>query len=213
MQDDLRRPTLILFAKSPICGRVKTRLMPELNAEQAAQVAAALIENTVRQATLNWPGPVSMSVWPDATHPVFESLVGKHDISISIQSDGDLGKKMLNALRVYTDRGSPAAILGCDVPHCPRQELLHAYHLLQHGRNVIGPSRDGGYYLIGLQRTCPEIFHNIDWGGVQVIQQTLDAANRCSLIFERLMRLVDVDTYWDLKLAAKSVPDLNYWIK
>lgn len=213
MPDDLPQPALIVFAKSPISGCVKTRLMPELSAQQAAQVATVLIENTIRQAMHNWPGDISLCAWPDARHPLLQSLATAHQLSISVQCGVDLGERMLNALRLYTARGRPAAILGCDVPHCPGQQLRRAYYSLQHGRNIIGPSQDGGYYLIGLQQAHADIFDGIQWGGKEVMQQTLDAAHRCGVIFERLISLVDIDTYQDLKRVAERVPDLNRWLK
>lgn len=212
MQDKLPQPVLILFAKSPICGRVKTRLMPELSARQAAQVAVAMIEVTARQAARCWPGPRCIYTWPEDHHPLFTSLARTHQFTVSIQSDGDLGDKMLNALRGYTDNGQPAAILGCDVPHLPGRELSRAYHILQQGGNLIGPSHDGGYYLIGLQRTHPGLFQGINWGGGEVMQQTLIAANRCGADLQLLTILTDIDTYEDLVLAAKIVPELQKWL-
>lgn len=213
MTGDLPQPALILFAKSPLSGRVKTRLMPELSADEAAQVAAVLVRTTVQQAAQNWPGPVSICVWPDHNHPLFASLAAQFLLTLSTQSNGDLGQKMFNALRMHTDQGLPAAILGCDVPQLPGGELRRAYELLQHGRNVIGPSRDGGYYLIGLQQTHPEVFKNVGWGGGGVMRQTMDAADRCGVHFHRLLEMVDVDSYQDLVIAAETVPELDYWVK
>ena len=213
MPDELPQPVLILFAKSPVAGRAKTRLIPELSAEQAAQVAITLIEQTTLLAVRVWPGPVSLCTWPDTGHPVLKNLAREHQLSISVQSGADLGEKMFNALKVHTDQGQPAAILGCDVPHCPHSELSRAYDILRQGDNVIGPSRDGGYYLIGLTRPHPDVFHSIDWGSTKVLQQTLHAADRCGLKFKQLMALVDVDAYSDLQIVAKSVPRLRKWIK
>jgi len=206
-------PALILFAKAPIPGRVKTRLMPDLTVQEAADVAAALIEHTVRLATTNWPGPVTLQAWPDTGHRVFQAVAARHGLSLAAQIAGDLGQKMNAALSAFTDRGAPAAVLGCDVPHCPGEVLRQAYDWLKQGQNVIGPSADGGYYLIGLQHTQPELFRDIPWGGDQVMYATLAMAEEHGLHFNRLPNLIDIDNFSDLEQAALQTPILRAWIK
>ena len=77
-------PALILFAKSPVPGRVKTRLMSQLNAQQAARVATLLIEHTVRLAVNSWPGPIALHTWPDTNHEVLKSLSDTHGLQIKV---------------------------------------------------------------------------------------------------------------------------------
>ena len=213
MQDKAKQPTLILFAKSPVPGRVKTRLMPELDEQQAAQVATFLIEHTVQLALNNWQGPVALHAWPDPDHVVFKSLSATHDLVLASQSQGDLGEKMYNALRVVTDEGLPAAIMGCDVPHCPGRLLKDACDLLHGGRDIIGPTSDGGYYLIGLQHPHAEIFKDVSWGSNSVMQRTLAAGRNCGVHFTQLASLQDIDRFEDLKRVVGFLPDLRKWIK
>lgn len=211
MQGDSTRPALILFAKAPVPGQVKTRLLPELDANEAAQVAAELIELTVRLAVDTWPGPLVLCTWPDIDHPLFGELAGTYPVTLATQGPGDLGRKMNAAITTYTNAGTPAAVLGCDVPHCPAEVLRAAGHLLQRGREVIGPSLDGGYYLIGLQRPCAQIFDNVDWGSPGVMRSTLANASRCGVRFEQLPPLQDLDSYTDLVKIAEHFPDLRKW--
>jgi rSAM/selenodomain-associated transferase 1 len=212
MRAEPASPALILFAKSPVPGRVKTRLMPELTARQAAEVAAELIQRTVRLAVENWPGPVRLQTWPDTRHAVFNNLAAANELALVRQSAGDLGRKMHSALATFTDRGVAAAVMGCDVPHCPAANLRRAHDLLAQGDNVIGPSRDGGYYLIGLQRTQPALFRGIAWGGDQVLPSTLRIAAGCGIRFTHLERVADIDSYEDLKTRANKDPYIQKWI-
>ena len=214
MPDNRTGATLILFAKAPIPGQVKTRLTPQLDPQQAAQVATALIEHTVSLAIDNWPGPVTLQVWPDTQHEIFRRLSGEYGISLSAQSAGDLGRKICTALKAHTDHGQAAAVMGCDVPHCPGQVLTDAYELLEQGSaNVIGPSTDGGYYLIGVQQTQPALFRGINWGNDRVFATTLENALAFDISFTRLKPLQDIDNFKDLERAAKDASFLNKWLR
>lgn len=209
MSDD---PALILFAKSPLPGKVKTRLAPEINSAQAAVIAAELIELSLGLVTRAWPGQIELHVWPDASHPLLLELGRRFGVAIRSQGEGDLGQKMLRSLSRFNARGRAAAVMGCDVPQCPPHVLADAYAALTRGDDVIGPCSDGGYYLIGLQRARPEFFVQIPWGERQVLRQTEVNAEAYGVCLQRLELLNDIDSYQDLKQAAELVPTLSRWI-
>lgn len=213
MRDRSNRPSLILFAKAPVPGQVKTRLMPELDAREAAQVAILLIEHTVRLALENWPGPVTLHAWPDPNHAVFKNLADAHGVALAQQSRGNLGEKMHNAISSLTRGGTPAALMGCDVPQCPGEVLREAYALLRQRCDIIGPTIDGGYYLIGLQQSHQGLFENMQWGSESVMESTLAAAQYCGIHFTCLPPLRDLDCFEDLTWAAKRMPALKKWVK
>lgn len=200
-------PILILFAKTPTPGTVKTRLQPALTPGQAVQVAELLIEQTVLRAK-SWPGPVELAVWPDQSHPLFQRLSREHGLRCRPQVQGDLGEKMAAALTAATARGRPAAILGCDVPHCPATVLKDACRRLRSGSAVLGPSSDGGYYLIGMGTGEPALFHGIPWGTDQVLQRTRERAAALDLSFYLLPVLTDLDTWAELRAARNEVGGL-----
>ena len=202
MPDRGGAPALILFAKCPVPGQVKTRLRPELSAEQAAQVAAQLIEQSVHLAVEAWPGPVWLFAWPNTEHALFRTLSANTRIQLGIQSTGDLGLKMTHAICQFTERETAAAVMGCDVPHCPLDTLHLAGDLLEQGQYVIGPSTDGGYYFIGLQQCRPELFTGMEWGSGNVLQSTLAAAHGLDIDFYQLPALRDIDSFEDLKHVA-----------
>ena len=134
-----------------------------------------------------------------------------HGAQLGVQIEGGLGEKMSGAICSHTARGIPAAVMGCDIPHCPPCQLRRAGELLKAGRNVIGPGTDGGYYLIGLQICQPGLFSGINWGGVDVFRKTMELATVLGIEFTALDTLRDIDDYRDLVAVADKIPILKPW--
>ena len=200
---------LLLFAKAPIAGKVKTRLQSNCSAEKAAKIAEVLLEESIIKATKFWPGTVYLSVALDIEHAFLQQMLKKYSIELVSQAEGDLGAKMHHALGEF---GYPAAVMGCDAPHIQSDDLIRAYSLLSEGKSVLGPSEDGGYYFIGLEKPQTALFSNIDWGTPSVLTATLKIAQTHEIDFELLKPLNDVDEWQDLVAAAEQVPSLNVFI-
>ncbi|MFT5610241.1 MAG: rSAM/selenodomain-associated transferase 1 [Arenicella sp.] len=201
---------LFLFAKAPIAGKVKTRLQPYCNAQQAADIAKILLEATVQKCVVSWPGDVKLSVWLDLEDDFLQSIARRYSLDMVLQSEGDLGVKMHNT---FDEHGYPAAILGCDAPHVLSSSLTRAYELLGQEKNVIAPSEDGGYYFIGLSQACSGLFERIAWGTESVYTDTLANATKHGLEHFSLSSLNDVDTWQDVLSVAQLLPRLNAYIK
>lgn len=199
---------LIVFARRPVPGQAKTRLAAHCGPERAAQIAAELIRATVELAVAHWSGEVRLCGAPNARHPLFQELAARWPVPLADQAPGDLGEKMQAALRGGIARHGAAAVLGCDVPHCPPPVLWEAYERLNRGKNVLGPAEDGGYYLIGLTAPCPSLFEGIAWGSDTVLRETLARAAAAGVQFELLPMLRDIDTWDDLVQAAAHRPGL-----
>lgn len=208
----LRQPELIIFAKQPLAGQVKTRLLPDYTPQEAADIAALLVRATVALAVASWPGEIYLYGAPDAGHPLFEELAREFDLQLAPQGTGDLGARMQVALCEGLARRRAAAILGCDVPHCPGDVLDLANHWLAQGRNVLGPTEDGGYYFIGLGAPHTALFEGIDWGTERVLAQTIEKAEKLGIEFEWLPRLRDIDTARDLRLVAQQYEPLRRFL-
>ena len=206
-------PTLIVFARTPVPGAVKTRFTPPCTPEQAAKLASLITRHSVRQAARYWPGTLRVAVWPNPRHRVFQDLEGELGIPVELQSAGDLGDKMLHALKAETARGAPAAVIGTDVPHCPPALIERTYRLLRAGHDVLGPSHDGGYYLIGLQHATRELFCDVTWGSDQLCAITRSRAAALGIEFQLLDALVDLDTWADLVRVKDAFPLADQWIK
>ena len=187
-------------------------MQPVYTPEQAAEIAAHLIRATVELAVSSWPGEIYLYGAPDTEHAVFHRLADEFGIGLASQCPGDLGAKMLDALRGGIERHGAAAVLGCDVPHCGWDVLDYANGRLARGHNVLGPTEDGGYYFIGLQEARPELFRDIEWGGCRVLAQTLQRAKDVGVEFDFLKMLRDVDTPSNLWCAAQKVESLKRFI-
>jgi hypothetical protein len=208
----MKQPDLLLFAKAPVPGEVKTRLQPQFSPERAAEIATFMIRATIEQAVSFWPGDVYVHAWPDLSHPLFAELEQAYHVQLDTQQGVDLGSRMHNALAAAIDRRGAAAVLGCDVPHCPWDVLELAHDMLARGKSVLGPTKDGGYYLLGLQQAAAGLFMNIDWGTNRVALQTLAQAEQLQIEFEFLPRLRDVDTWGDLSEVAEGYAPLRRFL-
>lgn len=184
-------------------GRVKTRLAAELGAVEACRLALRMLEHSLILASKHWPGAVYCAVWPNPSHRAVQQLCQRYKVELLNQSAGHLGTKMSNMFI----RFSPCAIIGSDIPHCPPSILKTAAHRLVTGKNVIGPSEDGGYYLMALQRPAPALFQNVEWGTDRVYQQTLDAARTAKLELSTLDKHYDLDHNSDLKRLIDHHPE------
>jgi len=176
---------LLLFAKAPIAGKVKTRLQSNCSAEQAAEIAKVLLEESIIKATGFWPGTVYLSVALDIDHVFLQEMLKKYSIELVSQAEGDLGAKMHHALESF---GYPAAVMGCDAPHILGEDLKRAYSVLAEGKPVLGPSEDGGYYFLGLEKSQIKLFSKIEWGTSSVLKTTLKVAKEHNVNFELCVR-------------------------
>lgn len=201
---------LLLFAKAPIAGKVKTRLMSHCSAQQAAAIAKLLIEASIQRVCDAWPGDIYLSSWLEQDHHFFQEMQKRYAIKITPQCEGDLGEKMRGALSSY---GYPAAVMGCDAPHMTATSLSQAYEYLLNGEHVIGPSEDGGYYFLGLCDDADYLFQDMPWGTGFVLEQSLNCAQKNGLNFQPLEALNDVDEWGDLLSAAKKVPSLQVYLQ
>jgi rSAM/selenodomain-associated transferase 1 len=197
---------LILFAKAPIAGAVKTRLQSHCSAQQAAEIAKILLQESIIKSTDFWPGPVVLSVSLGRDNPFLQEMCCKYSLHIVSQCQGDLGAKMLGA---FTDFGYPCAILGCDAPHVLGSELRSAHRYLSQGANILGPSQDGGYYLIGLSAAQHTLFSEMPWGSDSILEKTIA---RGKPAFKFLADLNDVDEWADLAEAAELLPRLKQYL-
>ena len=167
------RPTRILiFAKAPLPGRVKTRLIPALGAEGAAALAAQMLERTVAEALAAGVGPVELCADPDPAAAEWDGH-RPDGVGLSAQGEGDLGTRMAKAARRTIDGGERALLIGTDCPALDRERLRAAAIALDEHAAVIHPVEDGGYALLGLARFDPGLFENIAWSTVDVATVTI----------------------------------------
>lgn len=201
---------LILFAKAPIAGRVKTRLTSHCSDQQAADIASLLMQASIEKAIDAWPGKILLSAAIDIDHPFFTEMTARYEVTMVKQCDGHLGQKMRHALAQY---GYPAAVMGCDVPHIPSKSLNTVHDKLLSRQSIIGPAEDGGYYILGLAASADELFKDKAWGTESVLKLTLNAAQESGVKLNQLESLSDIDEWPDLINAASQVPCLQQYLE
>ena len=188
-----------ILAKAPLPGLAKTRLIPVLGAEGAAQLQARLIGRTLATACAAKVGPVTLWAAPEEAH--FHALVDELPVALARQADGDLGARMLAA---FTAR-SPALVIGTDCPALEPNHLRQAADALRAGSDAaIIPAEDGGYVLIGLKRPQPALFADMPWGTGQVLAETRRRSERLKLAMRELAPLWDVDLPADLERLRRA---------
>ena len=204
--------TLIIFSRYPEAGKTKTRMIPALGADGAAELQRAMTEHTLKTAiALASDRQTTIEIqFAGGNIELMQSWLGK-DLQYQPQAAGDLGVKMRSAFESAFARGKQrVVIIGIDCPDLNCQILVQAFNSLHHNDLVLGVAEDGGYYLIGLNRPQPQLFEHITWGTELVLQQTKNIAQQSNLKVNYLTTLTDVDRPEDLKIWQKhTISDSN----
>jgi rSAM/selenodomain-associated transferase 1 len=191
---------VLVFAKAPTPGRVKSRLIPALDAHAAAELHRQLVTRTLLTAKAASVGPVGLWCAPDAHDPFFADCAEEFGLSLHDQGEGDLGVRMARALQTALSDGSPALLIGSDCPALTAEYLRDAAAACGGGSDaVFGPAEDGGYVLIGLARSPPaQLFENMTWGDAMVMPESRRRLQRLGWRWIELATLWDVDRPEDL---------------
>lgn len=187
-----------VFCKAPEPGKVKTRMQPQLTPEQSAQLHMKLAIHTLQK--VSGVAGFSVELWcsPDCKHPFFQQMSSRFGVKLCAQSDGVLGKRMLDAMRQGLQRHQQVLLIGCDIPSFVERDFQDASaQLKQDATVVIAPTEDGGYGLIGATHAIPELFEDITWGSACVMQQTRRKINQAGIKHVELAEQWDVDEYSD----------------
>lgn len=191
--------TLLVFAREPIPGLVKTRLIPALGATGAARLYRALLDRALNAAT-GVPG-VAVELWCTGVPPsggVCAELARRYGLELRHQGVGGLGQRMAQALGETLARCDRVVLIGSDCPGYHPTYLSAAFAALGGQDAVLGPAADGGYVLIGLRRPAPELFADIPWGTDAVLAGTRTALDRLGWTWAELPTLQDIDRPADL---------------
>ena len=189
---------IIIFAKAPVAGLAKTRLIPALGAEGAAELAERMLAHAVSVAIKAAPGTLEVCAAPDATHPAFGRLARAHGLQLATQGDGDLGQRMNRAFARSLARHDQVVMIGTDAPALDGACLRQAQAALDEHDAVFVPALDGGYALIGLRRPHASLFDGIAWSTSAVMAQTRERLQAAGLRWAELPVVADVDEPADL---------------
>ena len=201
----VRPERLIVFTRFPEPGKTKTRLIPALGAKGAARLQRQMTEHILAAAAkrINRPGLTIEVYHEGGSSDLMQSWLGPQ-FAYRPQGSGNIGRRMRKAFEnAFQGEIAAAVIIGSDIPQISANIIQQAFEELQQNDLVLGPARDGGYYLIGMNHTiptetCNRLFDDIDWGTGQVLSQTLQTARQSGLRFNLLEPLNDVDSPVDL---------------
>jgi uncharacterized protein len=203
---DQPRIDVAIMARAPVPGRAKTRLIPALGAAGAARLQSWLLQRTVTMALAADVGPVSLWCAGDLAHPDFVAYAQPGQVSLRIQPEGDLGWRMLAAIRAAS---AGILVIGTDCPTLTPLHLQEAAAALAGNHAVVTPAEDGGYVLIGMRTPAPELFRQIDWGSENVMAQTRLRLRELGWVWHEPATLWDVDRPADLVRASQVFPALG----
>ena len=191
---------LIIFTRYPVPGKAKTRLIPVLGKEGAANLHRLMTQRTIACAlSLQNSRQLSVAIhYTGSSQQLMQDWLGT-DLIYHQQSDGDLGIRMAVAFEKSFNLGiDKVAIIGTDCTKLKPEIIAKAFDELSDQDLVLGPAKDGGYYLIGLRRRIPELFDGIKWGTSEVFADTLAIAQNLNLSIAVLPTLADIDRPEDL---------------
>lgn len=190
---------VLVFAKAPVPGEVKTRLSGVLGADGAAALYRRMLRRTVAVATAARIGPVELCCAPTPADAEFEALRARYRVELSPQCGADLGARMWCAAAAGLTKATAVLLIGADCPALTAGYLRDAGSCLMDGADaVIGPAEDGGYVLLGLKRIASALFSEIPWGGPCVLAETSERLRALGWSYVQLPTLWDVDRPEDL---------------
>jgi rSAM/selenodomain-associated transferase 1 len=197
-----RRDALAVIAKEPVAGLAKTRLVPALGAAGAARAAAAMLADTLAAVRASGAEP-----WLCFTPAAAGERLGRlaPGFGLLAQAAGDLGDRLAACLADLLAAGADrVAIVGADTPHIPQASYRRAFAMLDEADVVLGPARDGGYYLVAAKAARPELFVGVPMGTEIVLAETLARAAGDRLVVALLPPLRDLDRVEDLAAALAA---------
>lgn len=209
-RNSTRGTALVIFAKAPVPGQVKTRLCPPLTPDEAATLHGSFVLDTLERTKaavgkLKLPMDRYLACAPSSTHVFFKIMEERQEVKLIDQIGDDLGTRMHQAVETMVSRGyRRTIIIGTDAPTLPLEYFRQALILLDSHDLTIGPALDGGYYLIGMSRPVPELFAGIPWSSDRVLCMTKEKATTLGLKTALLEPWRDVDTLADLEALIEA---------
>jgi len=195
---------LVVMAKAPVPGQVKTRLIPYIGSQRATHVCQRLLTRTLRelsQVQINQ----ALSCTPNCQHAVLRKLAGQAGWWRRHQAQGDLGKRMSRIFSWGQRQSDYTIIVGSDLVNIDQHFIEQCIDRLNAGNDlVLGATEDGGYGLIGMSRLHSGIFRKIPWSTNRVLHVTLNRARQMKLKTAVINGLWDVDTYSDYRRWQQS---------
>lgn len=198
---------LILMTRVPIPGKTKTRLMKMLTGEECAEIHRCFlldlfqVFNNIKEKV-----DIYITYTPEDSLEVISDIIPNH-IGNFPQKGDTLGERMNNAIQRLLNKGySKVVLIGSDIPEIQPKDIEKAYDILEQNDICLGPTKDGGYYLVGMKENCSDIFNDsLKWGNKSVFEATLSIANSLELVVGLTTKLNDIDEKEDIEDFMKRI--------
>jgi len=194
----MKAARIVIFAKAPVAGQVKTRLVPALGAEGAARLAARMLRQTLAEASAVAMADVELCADPNPADEAWRPHRPQNGAHFTAQGSGDLGERLARAAERVLAGGQRAILIGTDCPALTAYRLNEACRELESHDAVIHPTYDGGYALLGLARFDPSLFSDIGWSTDTVARTTLGRLRMLGWSLHLGETLRDIDEPEDL---------------
>lgn len=197
------RSVLIVFARDPIPGQVKTRLIPSLGEEGACALHVKLLQRTLN-AAMQCSG-IGVELWTDTTAASdrLRRIIANHPLQLRCQQGSNLGQRMQHAIGDALNRSDSVVLIGSDCPDWRAEDLMQAFDELQRNDVVLAPAMDGGYVLVGCRKHAAALFSDIPWGSDQVLAKTRNRLRSLGWRWHELPAHPDIDCEPDLTLVPE----------
>ncbi len=200
---------LLMFTKSPIIGKVKTRLQPELSPKESLQIYKAMVEDNVEKHNNLQFCDLKIFYYPSDSEKEMKDWLG-NDIDFYPQKGKDLGERMHNAItKILSQNYKKVLLIGSDIPTVNKSSIVRGFAKLETFDVVLGPCEDGGYYLIGMKEAHAKLFQEIPWSTSEVLHLTKQKAQKESLDLIQLELKSDIDTFEDLSRLWDQLNIIN----
>lgn len=195
---------IIIFAKAPLAGFAKTRLIPALGEQGSAQLAKQLLEHAVAQAVAANIGVVELCVAPSMARELWQDIAIPESVQWSEQGEGDLGQRLQRASQRGLENEEAVLLMGTDCPDLTAERLQQAANAMQQSDTCLYPVADGGYALLGLRQADTQLFTDIPWSTEQVAALTQQRIQQLGWSLTCLETLHDIDVADDLRYVPSD---------
>ncbi|TDI78171.1 MAG: glycosyltransferase [Betaproteobacteria bacterium] len=201
---------IVIFAKAAQPGFAKTRLIPALGEQGAAELAQRMLTHTLNEALVAKIGPIELCVTPSSTDTMWQTLAISDEVEYSDQGEGDLGERLARVTRRVIADDESVLLIGTDCFELTAFHLQQAANALRHFDSTLIPVTDGGYALLGLNFFHPSLFKSIEWSTNAVFFETMYRLEQLGCSVQNFPRLHDIDEPSDLRWLPKTCEEEGY---
>lgn len=206
----MRPVRVIIFTKAALPGFTKTRLIPALGEQGAANLAKRMLMYTLNQSIEANVGPVEICVTPPPTDAIWQDFAISDELEYSDQGKGSLGERLSRVTQRVIDKGESVLLIGTDCPQLTATHLQQAKDSLRYFDSILIPATDGGYVLFGLNFFHPSLFESVKWSTGSVYAETIDQLKKLGRSVQNFPSMHDIDEPKDLKFLPDTWKELEY---